>query len=213
MPAPSRGQRNSLVELLAKQAGVVVVNNVLGIRRYFMSAELLLSQVGRELAGCLRPPAWELAPGRTPIARPPLARRPRCTARPATRSSCMSCSCGWPGGVAEQAAPRSPAARRLAAPEPVPPPRPAPPRSLIIETIPKHREFSSSDANYAKLKQVGGAPRLRAGCASPGRAGPAGLTTPCRAAAAAAPAAAPRPIPDAAACPSPPPTPHPCSCW
>lgn len=44
MPAPVRKQRG-LVEHLTQQAGVVLVNNVLGIKRYYMSADLLVSQV------------------------------------------------------------------------------------------------------------------------------------------------------------------------
>lgn len=46
MPSTSRAaSKRGLVEHLAQQAGVVIVNNVLGIRRYLMSADLLVSQV------------------------------------------------------------------------------------------------------------------------------------------------------------------------
>ena len=57
------------------------------------------------------------------------------------------------------------------------------PRSLLIETIPKHREFSGADAGYIKLKQVGR--RLLADLGL--------LQAPCWPAAAVAPAPAPVP--------------------
>ena len=169
MPAPRRGAGRTVASDLASQVVIHRPNNFVSVHRYYTSAELLLRQVppppltpqspDTQQARCL---GAEPLPPHSPSAdsaRVLLRCRLISTGSNTMTTSCTSSSCASQGeaacavclvpGCSRDSRPGR--AARLAALDSHT--RPAK-RSLVVETIPRHKDFRKSDPGYNRLHKV-----------------------------------------------------------